>query len=220
MPPTTARRLTRSFFAIGSERLARRLLGQRLVRVLPDGERLSGLIVETEAYVGPKDQASHARNGRRTPRNEAMYAQAGTAYVYSIYGMHVCLNIVCGRLDEPVAVLVRGLEPSEGIERMKEAFPAPRPPHELTRGPAMLCKAMRITKAHNGLDLVNSGELFLEEGRAIANPSIRRTPRIGIDYAGGWALRPLRWLVAGHPSVSGKRGYGKAKMEPADRSIR
>src|SRR5690349_21341655 len=94
--PTSA--LSRSFYSTGSAQLAQRLIGQRLVRVLDGGTRLAGIIVETEAYVGVKDRAAHSFGGRRTPRNEAMYQQAGTAYVYFTYGMHFCMNVVCGEV--------------------------------------------------------------------------------------------------------------------------
>src|SRR5690606_26066686 len=113
-----ARLLLRDY-ATDSIALARRLLGCRLVRVLDDGVRLTGVIVETEAYCGAADLASHAVGGRRTARNEAMYAKAGTSYVYFTYGMHFCFNVVCGEVDVPLAVLVRALEPVEGIGEMK-----------------------------------------------------------------------------------------------------
>ena len=110
-------RIPRSFLAVDPEKLARRLLGQRLVRTLGDGTRLAGIIVETEAYLGVRDRAAHSFGGRRTPRNESMFARPGTAYVYFTYGMHHCVNVVCGRRDEPVAVLIRALEPVEGGTR-------------------------------------------------------------------------------------------------------
>ncbi len=118
--PTERSRLRRVFFAIESETLARLLLGCRLVRRLDDGTRLSGVIVETEAYLGAPDLASHAVGGRRTERNEAMYAKAGTSYVYFTYGMHFCFNVVCGEEDLPLAVLVRGAA-AGGRDRGDEA---------------------------------------------------------------------------------------------------
>ena len=110
-------RWSRRDFGAGSVEIAQRLIGSTLVRILDDGERLSGMIVETEAYLGVEDAAAHSFGGRRTARNEAMYAVGGTAYVYFTYGMHHCVNVVCGGIDEPVAVLIRALEPMEGMER-------------------------------------------------------------------------------------------------------
>src|SRR5262245_61693000 len=119
MPDLGGDRLSRRFFSRDSETLAHALLGKKLVRVLQNGERLAGIIVETEAYVGVIDRASHPFGGRRTPRNESMYGRAGTAYVYFTYGVHHCVNVVCGRENEPVAVLLRALEPVEGLEAMR-----------------------------------------------------------------------------------------------------
>ena len=115
----TATVVASSFYSRPADELAPALLGCVLVRVLEDGTRLSGRIVETEAYLGVRDRAAHSFGGRRTPRNEAMYARAGTAYVYFTYGMHYCFNVVCGAVDEPVAVLVRALEPIEGAAVMR-----------------------------------------------------------------------------------------------------
>ncbi len=204
-------RLPRSFFRRDSETVARALLGRRLVRILPDGTRLAGLIVETEAYLGPTDRAAHSYNLRRTPRNEAMYADAGTAYVYFTYGMHYCFNVVCGSLDNPIAVLIRALEPTEGIEQMqsnratdslKESVPSARRARHLTSGPARLCQALRIDRALNFIDLATSNALFIERTRPIPPCSIAKGPRIGIDYAGPWARRHLRFWIKRNPFVS------------------
>lgn len=189
-----------------AEDLAARLLGHRLVRILDDGTRLSGLIVETEAYIGVHDLASHAAGGRRTPRNESMYAEAGTAYVYTAYGIHSCFNVVCGERDEPVAVLVRALEPDEGVERMHAVggFPEERAIHRLCAGPGLLCRALDIDRRHDGLDLTRSDRLFIERVRGGAQSGIRlaRSPRIGIGGDHEWVRTPLRWFVEGNGSVS------------------
>lgn len=200
-------RLTRSFFARGAEELAAHLLGQRLVRILPGGERLAGIILETEAYLGVKDRAAHTFGGRRTTRNEAMYAAPGTAYVYFTYGMHYCMNIVCGKLDEPVAVLVRALEPVEGLEEMARlrgatARKAELAPTSLCSGPAKLCQALGIDKADNMIDMVESDALWLERGRRVPTASILRGARIGIRECGEWEKAPLRFWVKGNPHVS------------------
>jgi DNA-3-methyladenine glycosylase len=161
--------LSRAFFARDTLVVARELLGQRLVRVL-DGVRLSGRIVEVEVYVGEGDQASHARFGR-TRRNAPMYGPPGHAYVYFIYGMHHCVNAVTEREGYPAAVLVRALEPLEGIEEMRvRRWPEPaegprnRSDRQLTSGPARLCQALDIDRRFDRADLCAPGALlFLEE---------------------------------------------------------
>jgi DNA-3-methyladenine glycosylase len=130
-------RLGREFYARDTLTVARELLGQRLVRVMEDGQRLAGIIVETEAYIGEEDQACHASHGR-TPRNAVMYGPAGFAYIYFIYGMYYCLNVVTEQEGFPAAVLIRAIEPTEGIPRM-QAYRQGRPLHELTNGPGKLC---------------------------------------------------------------------------------
>jgi DNA-3-methyladenine glycosylase len=209
------RRWTRGDYATGSVALAKKLLGRILVRNL-DGELLAGRIVETEAYCGIKDAASHAYRGRRTERNEAMYDRPGTAYIYFTYGMHYCMNVVCGRIGDPQAVLLRALEPLAGLETMRalrgvhpgKAPRAPRSPKdsELCSGPARLCQAFAITRTLNGLDMVASPDLFIcDPAPAHAPPrprEITRTSRIGIEYAGEWAHKPLRFLVTGSGHIS------------------
>lgn len=197
------RRLGRRSYALDAQTLAQRLLGCTLVRISDDSERLAGVIVETEAYIGVEDLASHARGGRRTARNEAMYAQAGTAYVYFTYGMHDCFNVVCGKIDEPVAVLVRALEPVDGLETMRRHRGGDRRDTDLCSGPAKLCQAMRINRTLNGVDLVTSDALWIEGSRSTSSERvIARGARIGVGYAGEWAKRPFRWWVKGNPHVS------------------
>lgn len=203
----------RERFAVPSRSLARALLGRWLVRRLDSGTLLIGRIVETEAYLGVRDAASHAYRGRRTPRNEAMYAQAGTAYVYFTYGMHYCMNVVCAREGVPEAVLLRALEPVAGIPTMRQLRARPGiADREIASGPARLCQAMAIDKALNGEDLARSRTLWIAEPRPdIAEnplnpkglrPRVVRAPRIGVDYAGDWAHKPLRYLYHAHPHVS------------------
>jgi DNA-3-methyladenine glycosylase len=211
-------RWTRDRYAGSAISLARRLLGRVLVRILDDGTVLAGRVVETEAYLGVKDAASHAYRGRRTARNEVMYARPGTAYVYFTYGMHYCMNVVCGQEGEPAAVLLRALEPILGLETMRR-LRAVRPgkdrrevkhasDRDLCSGPARLCQAMDIRREQNGLDLVKGNRLYIVEPETAVARSlgpIRRTPRIGIGYAGEWVDRPLRFLLAGSEHVSGPR---------------
>lgn len=216
-------RISRGFLRTDAESLAAGLLGQRLVRVLPGGERLSGIIVETEAYVGVIDRASHAFAGRRTARNESMYAQAGTAYVYFTYGMHWCFNIVCGRVDEPLAVLVRALEPVEGIERMRErrTRPGVDPPGDtaLCSGPARLCQALAIDRSFNGIDLTRDARLFLARANGVrpTESDVACSARIGVGGAGEWADAPLRFYLRENPHVSrgGPVAGGRARAERA-----
>jgi DNA-3-methyladenine glycosylase len=220
------RRFLRRDFDHPAATLAPRLLGARLCRRLDDGGLIVGRIVEVEAYTGPRDQASHARNGHRSPRNQAMYARGGTAYVYFTYGMHHCFNVVCAQAGDPQAVLIRAVEPLEGLEHMQALRVRPGrrariDPRHLARGPACLCQALAIDRALNETDMVTSDRLWLEHAplRAGEKAAIRRTPRVGVDSAGAWALRPLRWLIAGHPSVSGPKGEGGPRANtPAGRS--
>jgi DNA-3-methyladenine glycosylase len=170
--------LSRDFFARNTLTVARDLLGQQLVRVL-DGKRLSGRIVEVEAYIGEKDQACHARSGR-TKRNAPMYGPPGHAYVYFVHGMHYCFNVVTEREGFPAAVLIRALEPLEGIEVMRE-LRGGRPSLPLTSGPARLCQALDIDQRFDGADLCTlDALLFLEEDAPIPDEAVATGPRIGV----------------------------------------
>ncbi len=182
--------------------VARSLLGQRLVRV-EGGRRLAGIIVEVEAYLGARDRAAHTYNGRRTPRNESMYLRGGHVYVYFTYGMHHCMNVVCGRCDEGTAVLLRAIEPTEGLDVMFDRRAAAKQPRDLCSGPGKLTRAFGIDRAQDGLDLRESRELFIE--RRGDRPAIICTPRIGVDYAGAWAKRRLRFIIGGNIHLSRRR---------------
>jgi DNA-3-methyladenine glycosylase len=185
---------------------ARRLLGQRLVRIV-SGRRLSGLIVEVEAYLGPPDRAAHTYGGRRTARNASMWRGGGHAYVYFTYGMHHCLNVVCGREGSGTAVLIRALEPSEGLEEMFARRPRAKRERDLCAGPARLTQALAIDLGQDGVDLRTDAGLFIEAVRPRALPAgrIQAGPRIGVAYAGAWARRPLRFLVRKSAHVSPQR---------------
>jgi DNA-3-methyladenine glycosylase len=185
---------------------ARRLLGQRLVHVV-GGERFAGEIVEVEAYLGPIDRAAHTFGGRRTARNESMWRGGGHAYVYFTYGLHFCMNVVCGPEASGTAVLLRALEPTEGLDAMRARRPAARGPTDLCSGPAKLTQALGIDRTCDGLDLRASPRLFVEQVRSRALPAaaIGATPRIGVDYAGAWARRRLRFFLRGNPNVSDAR---------------
>ena len=174
------------------------MLGKVLVHVADDGVRRAGRIVETEAYVGPDDAASHARSGPRG-RAAVMYGTAGVAYVYLIYGMHYCFNAVTEEDGYPGAVLVRAIEPLDKVQR--------------GGGPALVCKALRIERGCNGVDLTGA-KLFLEPGLDVADEAVRVGPRIGVDYAGAWAAHPWRFWVANSPHVSRRRVTGTT-LDPA-----
>lgn len=205
---TALKRWTRRQFAVPAEELAPSLIGHLLVRVLPSGERVSGRIVETEAYVAPDDLASHAARGRRTHRNRHMYDRPGTAYVYFTYGMHHCFNVVCGRLNEPVAVLVRAMQPLEGIEAVRALREAgagrPVRDADLLRGPGRIGQGLALSLDDSGTDLVESDRLWIERSRW-SPPSGQRVvsgPRVGITAPEPWTSVPLRWFVDGSPFVS------------------
>lgn len=183
--------------------LARRLLGTRLVARARDGRRVSGIIVETEAYRGPEDRASHAYGGRRTRRTETMYARGGIAYVYFVYGMYHQFNVVTNVADVPHAVLVRALEPLEGVDLMRRRRGGAAP-GELTSGPGKLCIALGIDRRLDGADLLGD-RIWLEPGRRVPAAAIAAGPRVGIDYAGDWVARPWRFWLRGNPFVSRAR---------------
>ncbi len=168
-----------------------------------DGERLVLRLVETEAYLGDPDRASHAWGGRRTPRNESLYLPGGHAYVYFIYGMHFCLNAVTGKASIGSAVLLRAGEPVEGEERMRENRGWTRPPRpgDLAGGPGKLCQALAVGRELDGVPL-SRAPLWIARGEAVAAEEIVAGPRIGVDYAGEAAGWPLRFMVRGNRHVS------------------
>ncbi len=175
--------------------MARALLGARLLSTV-DGLRTSGVVVETEAYVGPHDPASHAaeRVGR-TRRNASMFGPGGIAYVYRIYGMHRCLNVVTGPEGYPAAVLVRALDPLEGLDVMARRRGRKR---ELCSGPARLCQALAIGDELDGHDL-RRAPLRLLPGWEVPDGAVGRSGRRGVRRAADW---PLRFFLRDHPEVS------------------
>jgi DNA-3-methyladenine glycosylase len=183
--------------------VARDLLGKLLVVPAEDGRRVSGMIVEVEAYRGPEDRASHAFGGRRTPRTETMYGRGGVAYVYFVYGMYYQFNVVSNVADIPHAILVRAVEPVEGIELMR-ARRHQHPDHNLTNGPGKLCIALGIDRGLNNADLLGD-RVWLEEYTRISPRRIARGPRIGIDYAEEWISKPWRFWLRDNPYVSRKK---------------
>ena len=192
-------RLTRRFYRRDPVTLAKALLGKELVRRLDDGTELSGRIVETEAYLGVRDKAAHSYGGRRTKRNQSMYLDGGHAYVYFVYGMHWCFNVVADREDVPTAVLIRAVEPESGIELMRRHRRKEKP-SALCSGPAKLAQAFVIDRALDGVDLVTCDALYLRRSRPVTRVASSR--RVGVAYAQEWSRRRLRFFVAGNPHVS------------------
>ena len=174
--------------------MARELLGKWLVREI-GGQRISGLIVETEAYRGEEDLACHARHGK-TPRTEVMYGEAGRAYIYFTYGMHWLLNVVTGEVGFPAAVLLRAIKPLEGTSVIAHNR-AGRPVKEWCDGPAKICKAMQISGDLNGIDLTsNHSGLWIEEGQRIPDSQVTVGKRIGIDSVPEpWKSIPWRYVA-------------------------
>ena len=196
-----ASKLPRSFYTrTNVVTVARDLLGKLLVVPAHNGERVSGIIVETEAYRGPLDRAAHSYGGRRTKRTEPMYGIGGTAYVFFVYGMYFQFNVVTNSADTPHAVLIRAVEPVEGIELMRNRRQG-QPDRNLTKGPGKLCIALGIDRRLDGEDLLGD-RVWLESGKHVARSKIASGPRIGIDYAGEWITKPWRFWIKDNPFVS------------------
>jgi DNA-3-methyladenine glycosylase len=187
-------KLGRSFYTRPTLTVARDLLGRRLVRRLASGQRLSGYITEVEAYKGSEDEASHASRGR-TERNAPMFGPPGHAYIYLIYGIHHCLNVVTEPKGHPAAVLIRALEPLEGIEVMRERRDG-RPVAQLTSGPGRLCQALGVDRSLNGIDLCAPDvPLFLEQGVPVPDQAIATGPRVGVVGDELARTRPWRFWI-------------------------
>ena len=182
----TLRKLPRTFYARDTLTVARELLGKYLVHVV-HGEQRIGRIVEVEAYLGPQDRAAHSTRGL-TERTKVMFGPPGHAYVYLIYGMYHCMNVVTEREGQASAVLLRALEPVENIAGR-------------TQGPGLLCRAMEIDRRLNGQDLL-SDDFYITAPEEPEPFSIVKRPRIGVDYAKHWAKRQLRFYIKGNPFVS------------------
>ncbi|WP_149733859.1 DNA-3-methyladenine glycosylase [Propionispora hippei] len=199
-------KLAREFYNRDTVIVARELLGKVLVREL-DGQKIAAKIVEAEAYMGIEDRAAHSYGGRRTSRVEVMYGDPGFSYIFIIYGMHYCFNIVTREKGNPQAVLLRAAEPVQGIELMAQAR-YKKPCEQLTKsqkrgltnGPGKLCKALSMDKTFNGMDLCGD-KIYVEEGKN-ENFNIVTTTRVGIDYAGEARDYPWRFYIEGNEYVS------------------
>lgn len=190
------KKLPRDFYVTDTVAVARALLGKLLVHRV-QGKRLVGRITEVEAYVGAHDKAAHTARGI-TPRTAVMFGEPGHAYVYLIYGIHHCVNVVTEPAGHGSAVLLRAVEPIEGISAD-------------TRGPGLLCRAMHIDMSCNRADLCGNSLFIEDDGYQPGN--VLATPRVGVDYAGEWAAAPLRFVEEGNPWVSRAKGGRKALPE-------
>ncbi|XP_053328103.1 DNA-3-methyladenine glycosylase isoform X2 [Spea bombifrons] len=211
-------RLESDFYNQACPNLAKALLGQILVRKHLDGTELRGRIVETEAYLGGNDKASHSRGGKCTERNVAMYMKPGTIYVYQIYGIHFCMNI--SSQGDGAAVLLRSLEPLDGLHIMRELRSVrrnenskPMKDKELCNGPSKLCQAMDIDKSFDRNDLTVDQSVWLEAGCKIPAEDIVSCARIGIDSAGEWTHKPFRFYVKGNKYISVQNKTAEASMD-------
>ncbi len=191
-------KLTRQFFLRPTLTVARQLLGKYLVH-RSGKKKIIGQVVETEAYVGPQDLASHAKGGQITSRNLAEYMIGGHIYIYLVYGIYWQLNISTGRSGVPECVLIRAVEPilpKFQISNLKFKI-------NLTNGPGKLCQYLKIDGQHYGLDLVTSREIWLEDGQSVSPRQIVADRRIGIDYAGPiWSNKKWRFYIKNNPYVS------------------
>lgn len=197
------KKLPKEFYlSKNTAKIARELLGKLLV-IPSECRRVSGMIVEVEAYLGVKDRAAHSFGGRRTNRNDVMYGGGGHVYVFFVYGMYYQLNFVTGPEEHPHAILIRGIEPVEGIEIMSQRRGQMKETN-LTSGPGKLAIAFGVTRELNGEDLAGD-RIWLEEYRKFPKKEIEIGKRIGIDYAGEDAELPLRFWVKSNPFVSKTR---------------
>jgi DNA-3-methyladenine glycosylase len=190
--------------------IARDLLG-KLVITNWEGRLTAGRIVETEAYRGVTDRASHAYGARRTARTEVMYAPGGIAYVYLCYGIHHLCNVVTGDRDEPHAVLLRGIEPVEGLTIMSKRTGKGKDDKTIGAGPGNLSRALGISLTHTGHSLLGKSFYIAEDGFLLPEKSIMATPRIGVDYAGADAMLPYRFIIHNNPWISKKNAFSLIK---------
>lgn len=182
--------------------VAKELLGKVIVTKF-DGVVTSGRIVETEAYTGLTDKASHSFGGKRTARNEHMYAVAGTAYVYICYGMHHLFNVVTNKRDIPDAVLIRAVEPIKGVDAMLKRTGKKIQDNSLTKGPGNAAKALGISKQHSGINLLLPKISIFDDGFILHDDQTGASKRIGVESAGAAANYPFRFFVKGNKFVSG-----------------
>ena len=185
-------------------KIAQELLGKVLVTEF-DGVHTAGMIIETEAYAGAIDKASHAFGNRRTRRTEIMYNHGGVAYVYLCYGIHHLFNVVTNEQDTPNAILIRAAEPVYGVDAMLDRTRKTKLDHTITKGPGNVSKALGISTKHTGVDLLENKMFIIDDGFKLKKSEIVASPRIGVDYAAEDALLPYRFYIKDNPFVSGKK---------------
>jgi DNA-3-methyladenine glycosylase len=193
-------KIKKSFYNRNTLKVAQDLLGKFLVRKIGK-KTIVGKIVETEGYVGPSDLASHASRGK-TARTAPMFGPPGHAYVYLVYGLNYCFNTVTEKENYPAAVLIRALEPAEGIDLIKKNRKKKMPFFKLTNGPGKLCQALKIDKSLNNFDLTERTLWIEDRGLKIKPLEIVAAKRIGVDYAGKYKNKPWRFYLKGNPFVS------------------
>jgi DNA-3-methyladenine glycosylase len=205
LPVSKIKKLDDSFYNRNNVlKIAKALLGKILVTKF-EGQLTSGRIVETEAYRGETDKASHAYGGRRTKRTEIMYGEPGKAYVYLCYGIHHLFNVVTNKKNIPHAILIRAVEPLDGIDIMLERTRKIKLDISLTKGPGNVSKALGLLSHHTGKNLLNDEVFIAEDGFKLNKKEIEISKRIGVDYAAEDALLPYRFSVKGNKYVSGKQ---------------
>lgn len=192
-------KLNREFYQGNALEVAKKILGKTLVHCTSEGT-VKGKIVEVEAYIGPNDKASHAYNRLDSSRTHIQYGQGGYLYIYLIYGMHICTNIVVNGIDKPEVLLLRALEPFEGVEVMSKRRGTEKIKN-LCNGPGKLSKAMGITKAHYGMDLCGE-EVYIEDAPDLLDTEIEESKRINIDYAEEAVDYMWRFTIKGNSFVS------------------
>jgi len=204
------KRLPRSFYTQPTLKVAKELLGKYLVREIGK-QKLIGKIVETEAYIGPEDKASHAFGGKKTKRNQAEWLIGGHIYIYLVYGMYWQLNISTSRREQPECVLIRALEPVSETREVKNQKSKVKNTIQnlkfnelknLANGPGKLCRWLKLDKSFYGEDLTKSKRIWLEDGEKVGPTQIIASKRIGIDYAQEWAEKPWRFFLKNNPFVS------------------
>ncbi len=199
---TIMKKLTAEFYErIDVLQIAKELIGKIIITKF-NNQVTSGRIVETEAYIGLTDKASHSYGGKRTARNEHMYATGGTSYVYICYGLHHLFNVVTNKKDKPDAVLIRALEPVKGVAIMLKRTGKLVPDYTLTKGPGNAAKALGISKIHSGISLFKNEIFIVDDGAKFTSALIGKSKRIGVEAAGEAALKPYRFYVKGNPYVS------------------
>jgi DNA-3-methyladenine glycosylase len=181
--------------------ISKELLGKFLY-TNTDGKLTGGMIVETEAYHAPEDKASHAFENKRTPRTENFYHQGGISYVYLCYGIHHLFNVVTNKKDRPHAILIRAIEPTEGIDTMLKRRGKTKLTPELTAGPGSLTMALGINSKHNGISLFGDTIWLEDKGISVKKNQIIASPRVGVDYAEEWAIKPWRFRIKNNPWTS------------------